>query len=149
MSHEEDLYGMIYEPGSLVFQQDEPGETLYLIQSGAVEYSYRRGDVETVLTVLEKGDFFGEMALFGQERRPATAKAIRQTRLLPLNRASLMERVRDDPAVALHLLRGLYRRIQHADLQMQEAVKNSEVLRLALAKHDESPEPAPVREGPV
>ncbi len=137
MSHEEDLYGTIYEPGSVVFRQGEPGETLYLIQSGAVEYSYLQGDTETVLTVLEKGDFFGEMALFGQERRPATAKATRQTRLLPLTRASLLERVRDDPAVALHLLRGLYRRIQHADLQLQQAVESNEVLRLALASHDQ------------
>jgi F420-non-reducing hydrogenase small subunit len=137
MSHEEDLYGTMYEPGAVIFRQGEPGDTLYLIQSGAVEYSYRQGATETVLTILEKGDFFGEMALFGQERRPATAKATRQTRLLPLTRASLLERVQHDPGVALHLLRGLYLRIQHADRQVQQAVENNEVLRLALAKREE------------
>ena len=85
------LIGPVYEPGTVIFRQGEPGDTLYLIQSGAVEYSYKQGDTETVLTILEKGDFFGEMALFGQERRPATARAIRRTRLLPLTRASLLE----------------------------------------------------------
>jgi len=137
MSHEEELYGTVYEPGTVIFRQGEPGDTLYLIQSGAIEYSYKQGEVETVLTILEKGDFFGEMALFGQERRPATAKATCRTRLLPLTRASLLERVQHDPGVAFHLLRGLYLRIQHADRQVQQAVENNEVLRLALAKHEE------------
>jgi F420-non-reducing hydrogenase small subunit len=141
MSHEEELYGTVYEPGTIIFQQGEAGDTLYLIQSGAVEYSYKQGDTETVLAILEKGNFFGEMALFGQERRPATAKAARQTRLLPLTRASLLERVQHDPGVALHLLRGLYLRIQHADDQIQQAVENDEVLRLALAQQQEKARP--------
>ncbi len=137
MSHEEDLYGMVFESGSVIFRQGELGDTMYLIQSGAVEYSYRQGDTETVLTILEKGDFFGEMALFGEERRPATTKTTRQTRLLPLTRAALLERVQHDPGVALHLLKGLYLRIQHADRQIQQAVENNEVLRLALARPEE------------
>jgi F420-non-reducing hydrogenase small subunit len=150
MNHEEELYGSIFEPGTVIFHQGEPGDTLYLIQSGAVEYSYKQGDTETVLTILEKGDFFGEMALFGQELRPATARAARQTRLLPLTRDSLVERVQNDPGVALHLLRGLYLRIQHADRQIQQAVENDEVLRLALAKGEGEPEaPAPVSAAPV
>jgi F420-non-reducing hydrogenase small subunit len=142
MSHEEELYGTVYEPGTVIFRQGEPGDTLYLIQSGAIEYSYKQAEAETVLTILEKGDFFGEMALFGQVHRPATAKATQQTRLLPLTRASLLERVQHDPGVAFHLLRGLYLRIQHADRQMQQAVEEDEVLRLALAKQEEKADSA-------
>jgi len=41
MSHEEELYGTVYEPGAVIFRQGEPGDTLYLIQSGAIEYSYK------------------------------------------------------------------------------------------------------------
>jgi F420-non-reducing hydrogenase small subunit len=138
MSDQEDLYGIVFEPGAVIFRQGEPGETLYLIQSGAIAYSYRQGDTETVLTVLEKGDFFGEMALFGQERRPATAKATRRTRLLPLTHDSLLARVQEDPGVALHLLRGLLLRIQHGDRQVQQAVENNETLRQALAEQEEA-----------
>jgi F420-non-reducing hydrogenase small subunit len=137
----------MYEPGEVIFAQGDPGDEMYLIQSGAVEYAYRQGDRETVLTVLERGDFFGEMALFGQERRPATTRAVRQTRLLPLTRASLLETVREDPGVALHLLEGLYLRIQHADHQIQQAVENDEILRQALARREErAPAPAQVEQ---
>ena len=47
MSHEEELYGSVYEPGAVIFRQGEVGDRLYLIQSGAVEYSYKQGDTET------------------------------------------------------------------------------------------------------
>jgi F420-non-reducing hydrogenase small subunit len=114
---------------------------MYLIQSGAVEYSYKQGETETVLTILGKGDFFGEMALFGQDRRPATTKTTRRTRLLPLTHASLLDRIQEDPEVALHLLRGLYLRIRHGGLQIQEAVKNDEALRRALAKRETETSP--------
>ncbi len=161
MSREEDLYGIVFEPGAVIFRQGEPGDTMYLIQSGAIEYSYKQGETETVLTVLGKGDFIGEMALFGQRRRPATAVATRHSRLLPLTRAALLEEVQRDPGVAFHLLRGLYLRIRDADHQLQQAVKNDEALRRALARregtaplpegvaaqHREGLEPGPVQAG--
>lgn len=143
MGREEDLYGIVFEPGAVIFRQGEPGDTMYLIQSGAVEYSYKQGETETVLTVLGKGDFIGEMALFGQRRRPATAIAARRSRLLSLTRASLLEEVQRDPGVAFHLLRGLHLRIQDADRQIQQAVKNDEALRRALAGREET---APLQE---
>ena len=56
------LEGKRTEPGAVIFHQGEPGDTLYLIQSGAVEYSYKQGGTETVLTILEKESLVGEMS---------------------------------------------------------------------------------------
>jgi F420-non-reducing hydrogenase small subunit len=134
----EDLYGIVFEPGAFVFRQGDPGDTMYLVQSGAIEYSYKRGDLETVLDILEEGDFVGEKALFGQSRRPGTAKVIRRSRLLPLTRASLLEKIRHDPEVALHLLKGVILRSQLAARQVQQAIESDEVLRRALAQRDEA-----------
>jgi F420-non-reducing hydrogenase small subunit len=121
MGREEDLYGIIFEPGAFVFRQGDP----------------KRGDLETVLDILEEGDFVGEKALFGQSRRPGTAKVIRRSRLLPLTRASLLERIRHDPGVALHLLKGVVLRSQLAARQVQQAIEGDEVLRQALAQRNE------------
>lgn len=137
MSDEQDLYGTVFEPGTFVFRQGDPGDTMYLVQSGAIEYSYKQGDLETVLDILEKGDFVGEKALFGQSRRPGTAKVIRRSRLLPLTRVSLLERIRHDPGVALHLLKGVVLRSQLAARQVQQAIESDEVLRRALAQRNE------------
>jgi CRP-like cAMP-binding protein len=90
MSQGEDLFGVIYEKGEVVFQPGDFGDTMYIIQSGAVEISQIHGKREIVLALLEKGEFFGEMALLDDHPRSATVTAICQTRLLPLTRSSLL-----------------------------------------------------------
>jgi CRP-like cAMP-binding protein len=62
MSQGEDLFGITYDKGEVIFQQGTPGDTMYIIQSGAVEISQLQGDRKKVLALLERGDFFGEMA---------------------------------------------------------------------------------------
>jgi F420-non-reducing hydrogenase small subunit len=132
MSQGEELFGSIYERGEVVFSQGDPGETMYIIQSGAVEVSQRQGKRDVVLAVLERRDFFGEMALIDQSPRSATVKTIRRSRLLSLTRTSLLERLQQDPGVALHLLRALCRRIEEADRRLRTMVDADETLRLAL-----------------
>ncbi len=84
----DDLFGSVYKRGEVVFSQDDRGDTMYIIQSGAVEVSQRQGDKTVVLALLDQGDFFGEMALIDDEPRSATVTALRRTRLLALSRFS-------------------------------------------------------------
>lgn len=128
----EELFGSIYQRGDVIFRQGEVGDKMYIIQSGAVKVSHKQGERETIIAIREKGDFFGEMALFEEEQRFATATAIRQTRLLPLTRTSLLEKVQRDPNVALHFFRGLILRIQEADQEVKKMVEGDEILRFAL-----------------
>ncbi|MCP4543441.1 MAG: cyclic nucleotide-binding domain-containing protein [Chloroflexi bacterium] len=132
MKNGEELFGSVYERGAVIFRQGELGDTMYIIQAGAVQISHKEGGSETVLHILEKGDFFGEMALFQKEQRSATVTAIRQTRLLPLTHTSLLERMRQDPGVTLHLLKGLIFRIQRVDRRLKQMVENDEFVRSAM-----------------
>ncbi len=129
MSAGEDLFGISFEKGTVIFKEGDEGETLYIIQSGAVEISQERERKKHVLALLEQGDFFGEMALIDKHRRSATATTISRCRLLPFTRASLMERIRQDPAVILHLLTTLCHRITQTNQHMQTIVQGSEALR--------------------
>ena len=81
-----ELFGKIYKKGEPIFHQDEPGDEMYIIQSGAVEVSVFQDNRKVVLTLLGKGDFFGEMALLDSKPRSATVTAITRTRLLTLSR---------------------------------------------------------------
>ena len=107
----EEIIGTVYETGSVIFRQGEPGDTMYVIQSGAVEIFRIVDDREEVLSVLQKGDFFGEMSLLRDAPRGATARTLQQTRLLPLTKVSLLERGKRDPEVLFHLIKGLIVRL--------------------------------------
>jgi len=137
MNGDTGLFGSIYENGELIFRQDEPGESMYVIQSGTVEISQQREEGREVLALLEKGEMFGELALLRKGPRTATARAAGQTRLLSLTSRTLQDRVRQDPGVALHILRGLTHKIYRADQRIRQIVEEDEEVREALATHEE------------
>ena len=51
-----------FAKGTVLFHEGDEGEDMYIIQSGKVAIKKRVPHGETVLAMLEKGDFFGEMA---------------------------------------------------------------------------------------
>jgi CRP-like cAMP-binding protein len=77
-----DLFGRTIAKGRIIFRQGDPGDEMYIIQSGAVEVSKIRQGRKIILTLLEKGDFFGEVALIDSKPRSATVTALTRTRLL-------------------------------------------------------------------
>jgi signal transduction histidine kinase len=65
-----------YEPGEIIFKENDRGDCLYLIAQGSVRISKKgRGGRQETLTSLSEKDFFGEMALVDQARRSAQATA--------------------------------------------------------------------------
>ena len=130
-----ELFGITYRRGDIVFRQGEPGTTMYVIQTGAVEVSQQENGQEKVIAILEKGDFFGEMALFQDQTRSATITALGRTRLIPLNKEILMDRLTRDPDVSLHLLKKLIQRIQLAHRRYRSACRENDAFRNAIAAH--------------
>ena len=88
MSRGEELFGITYEKGETIFSHGDLGDTMYVIQSGAVEISRLQDGKKAVLALLDHNDLFGEMALVDNHPRSATATAISRSRLLPFTRTS-------------------------------------------------------------
>lgn len=68
------------QPGAIIFDENDPGDCLYLIAKGSVKISKkgRAGQQETLAHLLA-GDFFGEMALIDNAKRSAQAAAVGET----------------------------------------------------------------------
>ncbi|WP_319408591.1 cyclic nucleotide-binding domain-containing protein [uncultured Desulfosarcina sp.] len=132
-----ELFGSTYLRGEVVFRQGDPGDVMYIIQSGAVEVSQDKNGSENVIAILEKGDFFGKMALLETGGRSATITAISRTRLIPLTKALLVDRLKRDPDVSLHLLRKLIQRIQRAHRRYRQELLENEEFRNAVAAYSE------------
>ena len=67
-------------PDEILFEEDEPGDCLYLIAEGSIKISKRgRGGKQETLTYLQAKDYFGEMALIDSGKRSAQASAVGTT----------------------------------------------------------------------
>lgn len=83
----------LYNRDDLIFREGDVGDKLYIILDGKVRITkHIPGAGEEALAILEKGDFFGEMALIDNQARSADAKAhINGTTVLTISRQVLNE----------------------------------------------------------
>jgi hypothetical protein len=103
-----------FDEGEQVFREGDRGDTLYLVLEGNVAVIKDCNlEKEIELDSIGAGDYFGEMALFGDDRRSATIRVKKASRFLTLNKQELQEIVREYPQIALHVCRVLSIRIRH------------------------------------
>lgn len=104
--------GRQYADGEVVCRQGEPGNCMYLVQSGKVEVVREEAGVETVLGRLRGGDIFGEMAIIDRRPRSATVRAAGEARILTLDKRAFLRQVSEDPSLAFRILKQLSLRIR-------------------------------------
>ncbi len=111
---------LTYAAGKKVFEAGDPGEALYIVQSGRIKiYRTNLDDKEKVLAYLNPGDLFGEMSLVEDIPRSATALALEDTVLLALYRQEYYGLTRRYPEVAHNLARILARRLREMNLEVE------------------------------
>jgi CRP/FNR family cyclic AMP-dependent transcriptional regulator len=99
-----------YKSDTTVINQDDSGDTLYIILKGIVKVSLSRRDGrEVFLAVLANGDHFGELSLIDSKYRSANVVTEEETSLLLLDRA-LFDELTHCHAFVLNLLRSLAER---------------------------------------
>jgi CRP/FNR family transcriptional regulator, cyclic AMP receptor protein len=107
----------------VLFNQGDPAEALYGVRTGRVAISLQSPDGrESVLTLMEAGDVFGDMPIFDGEARSAQARALEASDLLcvpyPAIKAVLAER----PAVLWTVVAMLSRRLRSTDAALADSV---------------------------
>lgn len=94
------MYHRHYHNDEAVFNAGDPGLGMYLVLSGAVSIQLDNN----LLAKLGPGDFFGEVALFGEEVRTADAVASGDTELIGFFRPDLQEWVERSPKLGVKVL---------------------------------------------
>jgi GAF domain-containing protein len=104
--------GRVYTNGEPICREGEPGEVMYVIQSGKVKITKRAHAGELSLATLESGDIFGEMTLFDKLPRSATGTALGEARVLSIDRKKLFSTISDDPTLVFKILETMSHRIR-------------------------------------
>jgi CRP/FNR family transcriptional regulator/CRP/FNR family cyclic AMP-dependent transcriptional regulator len=102
--------------GDLIFQKDDPGQSLFIIESGSVRiYVPGTQGADLTLAVMGPGDFFGDMSLLDGRPRSASAAAATDSVLLSLERSEFTSVMRSRPDAALSILAVIASRLRDSD----------------------------------
>jgi CRP-like cAMP-binding protein len=96
-----------FESGQAIVERGDPGDAMYIIVSGAAEV-----DVGGRFHRLERGDFFGEMAVLAGRQREATVKAVEPVESLRVPADGLQAFLLEHPRVAVGMLKSLVERLR-------------------------------------
>jgi CRP/FNR family cyclic AMP-dependent transcriptional regulator len=100
----------------IVHQDDEEGQTFFIIASGAVHVCIYTGEgKQSILATLHRGQFFGEMSLLDREPRSASVVAARECELFMLYRREFLDLLQRYPKMTVQMLTEMSRRLRKAD----------------------------------
>ncbi len=100
-----------YGPEEVVFKQGELGSLMFLVQDGEVEVLQEMGGQEKQVAVLERGDFFGEMAILEAEPRTHSVRTLCPTKLVKIDRAGFEHMLLRNSEIAVRMIRKLSLRL--------------------------------------
>ena len=114
--------------GECVFKKGDPGSSMYIILSGAVQIYLPAGkDTPRVaLNDLHTGEYFGELSLFDSKPRSASVDAVVETVLLKLTREDFTGHLVSSKGAALVILGEMAERLRRTNAMLgQRATTNA------------------------
>jgi predicted acylesterase/phospholipase RssA/CRP-like cAMP-binding protein len=103
--------------GEILFRQDDPGDSLYILHRGGLEVQVRGPDgAPRVLDRLEPGATVGEMALLTGQPRTADVVALEDSQLVRLSREGFEHLAQRHPAIVDGLAWSITPRLQRSQL---------------------------------
>ena len=114
-----DRFARDFKAGTVLFEEGQPGDFMYVVSSGEVEIRRMVGETERVLAVIPPGEFFGEMAILNSRPRSATAVLRTDARLLVIEGKTFEAMLRARPEIALRIIKSLALRLESANQQCE------------------------------
>ena len=114
-----DKFAKVFAPGEVIFKQGDPGEHMFIIQSGRVEVYLTTPKGDKSLAFFSAGDFFGEMSIIEKAPRSANARAADETKLIMLDERTFDLHVQSNPAIVRKILKNMSNRLRDANEQIK------------------------------
>lgn len=119
-----------YPSNHVLFREGDSGNTLYIIRDGEVKISLSTPRSEVVLAVLGPGDYFGEMSLFMESPRTATATTTEKSVILTITEEALMEYLLTNRDFTKNFIQRLTMRLHRSNKQIEELITLSHETRI-------------------
>lgn len=112
--------------GQSVFEKGDAGTTMFIVTSGSVEIVLpQEGAAPVLLKEIGPGEYFGELSLFDDKPRSASAHCGTPVELLELDRATLTDYLRARPHAGLAILQTMSERLRETNALLSNSVSRN------------------------
>jgi len=118
-----------YDRGTILFNEGDEGEEMYIIRSGKVAIKKRVPHGEVTVAMFEKGDFFGEIAMLERIARTATAEMAEAGDLIVIDSETLSDMIKSNPEIAVRMLRKYSLRLRETTKRIEDLAAKADVDR--------------------
>ena len=125
-------FGKVCPAGTVLFEEGEGGETMYVLQTGRIRITKGVADEEKVLAILGPGEFFGEMAILNNKPRTATATVEDEAKLLVIDAKTFEQMVVSNAEIAVRLIKKMARRLDSANALIEVLMHRDPKARVIL-----------------
>jgi CRP/FNR family cyclic AMP-dependent transcriptional regulator len=105
----------VFEEGAAIFRQGDIPQHFYIVEEGIVDIVLPAVADEITVATFESGSFFGELGVFDNQPRTATARACVDTALICIPVAALAELIEKHPSAAKQFMSVIIERLRGAD----------------------------------
>ena len=109
-----------YRDGEVVFEKGSSGKTVYFILDGKAEVSHYISGEKEVVAILEKGEFFGEMAAISGDTRSMTITAMGDLHLRELSLDDTLQYMHTEPEALKNVFTSLVGRLRDTNNRVEE-----------------------------
>ena len=107
-----------YDSGQVMFNAGDAADAAYIIIDGTVEISVPTPSGPIVVNTLTRNEILGEIAIFGEVPRTATAKALTKLETLKISKELFIKVIRENPDAAIELIKILAARLANTTSQL-------------------------------
>jgi CRP-like cAMP-binding protein len=107
-------------PGQELFRQGDAADAAYIFIDGIADVVVDTPNGALTVARVGKNDFVGEIAILCEVPRTATVRAAEELQALRLSKELFLQLVRQNPAMAVHIMRVLAQRLETTTSQLRE-----------------------------
>ena len=116
---------LTYDAGQVMFNAGDSADAAYIIIEGEVEISVPTPSGPIIVNQLGKNDILGEIAIFGDVPRTATATAQTKLETLKISKELFTKIIRENPDAAIELIKVLAGRLANTTAQLTRTMSGS------------------------
>ena len=116
---------LTYDEGQLMFSAGDPQDSAYIVMEGEVDITVPTPKGPLLVNTLVRNDVIGEIGIFGDVPRTATAMARTRVEALRISRDVFVNVIRSNPDAAIALVKILADRLAKTTAQLRRMAAES------------------------